>query len=393
MAWYDLDLGDLEGPSTGTADLPIGDSGGGGGGGNWIPSLSGDWWNQIEFDQPSAPSIQWDAPTGWSEGGFQWEPPTGLSLMGGEPTTFQAPDVGTGGVAAEELSAPEIDQAPNVGTGGLDEDELQKARRGGVSKAMPGAPGAPEKPAPSTLDKIMGVVGPVTQAGSKAFDAWNAVQHAKDMRDYNDKIGKWVDAQTDYINARRKDEQDMLASFKEAQGGFEEANVEFQGQLAAAREEAQGVADEFLAAAQGYLAQSQGLLGPAIAALKEGKVPAVLAPVLNALKQRMMASSVQSMVSAGMSAQTAVASAKPMVEQEAVTALIKHATAMVAGGTQLGELGMKGLQGAGSMTEILGKLAAMGMNPYTQEFQAVANVLSNIYGRTPMAPPPQPPTA
>lgn len=229
--------------------------------------------------------------------------------------------------------------------------------------------------------------------GKEGFGAWQAIDKAAQMREYNDAYAKWVEAQNAYTKQKQAWEADFMNQFKGAQEEFAGANEEFQGQLGAATEQANMVLEEYMKAAKPLLAESQELLVPAVAALARGEVPEQWQPLLNDAKQKATAAAVQSMVSAGMSPDEARASVTPVVDQQAHQMLLALASSMSTQGLAVGQQGMAGLQGAGALTGILGQLAAAGMGPATQEFAAMAGVLGKILGGGGQMVPPGKPSA
>jgi hypothetical protein len=219
-----------------------------------------------------------------------------------------------------------------------------------------------------------------------AFGVMRVMQN----NDYNKQLQDWYKAQKDYLAKKQQWESDFMGQFQQSKEEFGAANEEFQGQLGEASGQAQEVLNQYLAAAKPLLAQSQDLIVPAIAALTKGEVPEALQPVLNEAKQRATAQAMQSMISAGMSPEDARASVQPMVDQLAHKMLLDTAVQMSGQGLALGGQGMQGLQGAGMMTDIMGRLAAMGMNPMSQEFMAMMNVMGHILGGSQIGPPPAP---
>lgn len=224
-------------------------------------------------------------------------------------------------------------------------------------------------------------------AGKEGFGAWQGIDRMKQLDDYNKAVqdyykqqGEYTKQQQDYLKQKQLWEQGFMEQFGGAQEEFAGANAEFQGQISAASEKANAVMSQYLDAAKPLLAQSQELLVPGVAALAKGQVPEQWEPLLNEARQRGTTAMVQSMVSAGMSPDEARAAAQPVAEQQAQTLLLQLATNMVAQGGQLSQYGMAGLSGAGNLTQIMGQLAAMGMDAETKEFQIMAGVLGSILG-------------
>lgn len=232
------------------------------------------------------------------------------------------------------------------------------------------------------------------ELGKFGFGAWQAIDRSQQMADYNKAVQDYYKKQSDYIKQKQAWEADFVNQFKGAQEEFAGANEEFQGQIGAAQEQlgvaqskAQDVMGQYLNAAKPLLAQSQELLVPGVAALAKGNVPEQWEPILNEARLRGTTAMVQSMVSAGMSPEEARAAAQPVAEQQAQTMLLQLATNMIQQGGQLSQYGMAGLQGAGAMTDAMGRmagiqgqLAAAGMQPESQEFAAMASVLGHILG-------------
>ena len=245
------------------------------------------------------------------------------------------------------------------------------------------------------------------ELGKFGFGAWQAIDRSQQMADYNKAVQDYYKKQGDYIKQKQQWESDFVNQFKGAQEEFAGANEEFQGQIGAAQEQlgaaqgaAQDVMGKFLEASKPLLAQSQELLIPGVAALAKGNVPEQWEPILNEARLRGTTAMVQSMVSAGMSPEEARAAAQPVAEQQAQTMLLQLATNMIQQGGQLSQYGMAGLTGAGQMTDVMGKmagiqgqLAAAGMQPESQEFQAMAAVLGRILGGDSNLPQPPKPAA
>lgn len=234
--------------------------------------------------------------------------------------------------------------------------------------------------------------------GKEGFGAWQGIDRMKQLDDYNKAVqdyykqqGEYTKQQQEYLKQKQAWEAGFVEQFGGAQEEFGAATAEYQGQLSAASEKANDVMGQYLAAAKPLLAQSQELLVPGVAALAKGQVPEQWEPILNEARLRGTTAMVQSMVSAGMSPDAARAAAQPVAEQQAQTLLLQLATNMITQGGQLSQVGMTGLGGAGALTEVMGKLAAMGMDAETREFQIMAGVLGQILGQpvqgTTMQPP------
>jgi hypothetical protein len=247
----------------------------------------------------------------------------------------------------------------------------------------------------------LGKFAPIGALGKAGFGAWQAIDRSNQMADYNKAVkdyyrtqGDYVKQQQDYLKAKQQWEQGFMDQFGGAQEEFAGANEEFQGRIADASSKASDVMGQYLAAAKPLLAESQELLRPGVAALARGETPAQWEPILNEARLRGTTAMVQSMVSAGMSPDEARSAAQPVAEQQAHSMLLQLATQMITQGGQLSQVGMTGLGGAGALTEVMGKLAGMGMDAETREFQIMASVLGSILGSsvpgTTMPAPPEP---
>lgn len=237
------------------------------------------------------------------------------------------------------------------------------------------------------------VLSGIGDLGKFGFGAWQAIDRSKQMADYNKAVQDYYKKQADYITQKQAWEKNFMDQFAGAQEEFGGAKEEFQAQIAEAQGHAQEVMGQFLEASKPLLAQSQALLVPGVAALARGETPAQWEPLLNEARLRGTTAMVQSMVSAGMSPEAARAAAQPVAEQQAQTLLLQLATNMIQQGGMLGQQGMAGLQGAGGLTQIEGQLAAMGMQPESQEFAAMMSVLGHILGGGSNLGPPPPPQA
>jgi hypothetical protein len=315
-----------------------GNLGGGGGGINW------DNWFNTSPDAQFSP--QWQPDLTMPSGG--WDPPTGW------PGNIYGPD----GVMKSVTDAPE-----KAGGGGTWDNILNAAGKGGLIFKNIAEPGL-------------------------------AITRAVQQSDYDKNYAKWVKAQNDYVKQKQQYDADVAAQFAKSKEEFGAANERFQGQIEAASGQANEVLNQYLSAAKPLLAQSQELLVPGVAALARGEVPEAWQPLLEQAKQRAIASAVQSMVSAGMSEQEARASITPKVDQDAHQMLLSLATSLISQGLATGAQGGQFLQGAGQMTSILGQLAAAGMGPMSQEFQAIVNLMGHVLSSGPSSPvPPGKPTA
>lgn len=239
----------------------------------------------------------------------------------------------------------------------------------------------------------LGKLAPIGELGKAGFGAWQAIDRASQMADYNKQYADWVKAQNDYIKQKQQYEADFMKQFAGAQEGFAGAQEEFQGQLGAASEQANQVFGEFMKASKPLLAQSQEMMTGAVEALARGETPEHWQPILDQAKQRAMATGIQSLISGGMSPEAAAAAMQPIVDQQAQTMVMQLGDQLTKSGLATGQLGQQGLQGAGQMTQVLGQLAQMGMVPEMQEFQAMASVLGHILGGGGQMVPPGKPSA
>jgi hypothetical protein len=243
------------------------------------------------------------------------------------------------------------------------------------------------------LNSILGTAGKIGQLGQFGLSGILGAIRTKQMGDYNKQVQDYYKAQSDYVKQKQAYEADFMNQFKSAQEEFAGETGAFEEQIAGAQAQAQGVLDQFQSTAGTLLGQSQDLLVPAIAALAKGEVPESLKPLLDQARQRATATAMQSMVSAGMSPEQARASATPMVDQQLSAMLSQLASSMSTQGLAIGAQGMQGLQGAGQMADVLGKLAAAGYAPLAQEFGNMLQVYGHLLGSGTTLPPPPVPQA
>jgi hypothetical protein len=444
--WFDLGDWNLGGYTGGDSFSLGGETGGGGFdwgnlgafdwgdfGGGFDLGLPADW-ASFDLGQWEAPSFdigQWGAPGAgeWVPSGWEMTPATynvmpevwGATPTGAPAAIEWGTEPFTGGYTSPEIewgTAPEAGYGMEPLVGPTGPYPIEERPPGpGERPPGPGEPARPEAPGKSTLEKILGygpAAGMLMGGAEKLANYFQKRDYNKMLEDYYKRQAGRQEAydkeMMDYLARRKEWEAGLAEMFGEAAGGMSEYMAAMQEQIAAFQDDIRDAMDrakEVMAKAMGaatpLIAQTQEMLGPAIAALARGETPASLAPVLADTKARGYAAAMQPLLNAGMDPDAARAAVLPQIEAASRTMLLDFATKMAGQGIDVGKLGATYLgtaaQAAGTTGQLAGagaQTAAAAFDPIAKEFQMLGQMLSGLYSQgipSVSAAPPTAPTA